>query len=92
MSRNHLRGTMLLLPKLFLEITIKSRPLRRRNPAQLRVIPCYLLRRGLVGGDRLLLGCERGMPSRLHATCFQDDAFHDVALADFTPSAIAGVA
>jgi thiamine biosynthesis protein ThiI len=61
-------------------------PLRLANPGQLKVIPFYRLRNELAGADRerrLLLFCERGMISRLHAAHLQDDGFHNVAVLNF---------
>lgn len=64
-------------------------PLRLANPEQLERIPFYRLRSELEAADRqrrLLLYCERGMMSRLHAAHLQDDGFRNVAVLDCVQS------
>lgn len=66
-----------------------NRPLRLTNPGQLVKIPFYRLRTELETADRqrrLLLYCERGMMSRLHAAHLQDDGFNNVAVLAHGPA------
>lgn len=60
-------------------------PLRTVEPASLRTIPFYQLRTELAAEHkdaRLLLYCDRGMMSRLHAAHLKDDGFSNIAVLD----------
>ena len=60
-------------------------PLHLDRPEQLRLIPFYQLRTELGTDDRqarILLYCERGMMSRLHAAHLKDEGFVNIAVLD----------
>ncbi len=62
---------------------IEISPLTAVSSEQLRCIPFYQLRSELDAAardERLLLYCDRGMMSRLHAAHLQDDGFSNIAV------------
>ena len=64
---------------------VEIAPLHIDNPEQLRLVPFYQLRTELGAEDRekrLLLYCEKGMMSRLHAAHLQDEGFGRIAVLD----------
>ncbi len=64
---------------------VEIAPLQLSNPEQLRLIPFYQLRTELGAEDRekrLLLYCEKGMMSRLHAAHLQDEGFARIGVLD----------
>jgi thiamine biosynthesis protein ThiI len=68
---------------------VEIAPLQLANPDQLRLIPFYQLRSELGADDKasqLLLYCEKGMMSRLHAAHLQDEGFTGVAVLDLRKS------
>lgn len=64
---------------------VEIAPLHIDNPEQLRLVPFYQLRTELTATDRdkrLLLYCEKGMMSRLHAAHLRDEGFDRIAVLD----------
>lgn len=64
---------------------VEIAPLQLENPEQLCRIPFYQLRTELTAEDkqrRLLLYCEKGMMSRLHAAHLKDEGFGQIAVLD----------
>ena len=64
---------------------VEVAPLQLSNPEQLRHIPFYQLRTELGPDDkqkRLLLYCEKGMMSRLHAAHLRDEGFAQIGVLD----------